>query len=380
MSNAEVAPVRAPTQHTRDSVRRPRARFVFTPSAEPCAVEVFTRTLLGALDRPPDDFAPLAVSGRWRDLPRLLGEVAQSDHIIFNFPLNAWKRLIVQPLLLLAAAVLTGRRVSVFLHEWFALHRLRRFVVTPFVMLSDTIVVVSPYVADQLAADRWLKAAARKCRVLPHPPTIRRPAALRETARVRSLAQAAARYDLVIGTFGSIYKGKASIALLDVCAHLNRSGVRTMMVFVGSYMRSLDDYETEFRAAITAKGIEDHVVVTGYVEDEAELFALFAHIGVFLFLFPEGLTSRRSSVIACLQSDRPVVASAPLSRAEFDHHAGWTAMMASGAVSLVPAGADTAQICDLLRAVAARPVQERPAFDGEAWWAATTEAARRILG
>jgi len=50
---------------------------------------------------------------------------------------------------------------------------------------------------------------------------------------------------------------------------------------------------------------------------------LFERIGVFLFLFPEGLTARRSSVIACLQSNRPVVVSAPRSGDEFRHHDGF---------------------------------------------------------
>jgi hypothetical protein len=77
------------------------------------------------------------------------------------------------------------------------------------------------------------------------------------------------------------------------------------------------------------------VIVTGYVEDESELFALFERVGVFLFLFPEGLTARRSSVNACLQSDRPIVASAPQSPSEFDHHVGWTAMIAGGALLFV---------------------------------------------
>jgi glycosyltransferase involved in cell wall biosynthesis len=351
---------------------------VFTPTAHPCGVEIFTRTLADALGGPVGDYAPLAVSGRWRDLPSLVGDVARSRHVIFNFPLNAWKRMIVQPLLLLLTAVFTGRRVSIFLHEWTALHWLRRMVLAPFVILSDTIVVVSPYIADRLAKDRWFGWARAKCRLVPHPPTVRRPQAPCVTERVQSIASVAAGRDIVIGTFGSIYKGKASAALLDVCAHLNARGIRALLVFVGSYMRSLDDYEAEFRAAVRQRGVEDDVIVTGYVEDEGELFALFERIGVFLFLFPEGLTARRSSVIACLQSDRPVVVSTPQSPSEFDHHAGWTAVIASEAISFVPRGADAAQISDLVLA-AVRKVGAIPAFDGDAWWKATTEAAHAIL-
>src|SRR5260370_32422529 len=143
--------------------------------------------------------------------------------------------------------------------------------------------------ADELAKDRWFGWARAKGRLVPHPPTVR-PQAPRVTERVQDAARTAARYDLVIGTFGSIYKGKASTALLDVCADLHSRGIRALLVFVGSYMRSLDDYEAEFRAAMRQRGVEDDVIVTGYVEDEDELFALFERIGVFLFLFPEGLT------------------------------------------------------------------------------------------
>ncbi len=377
MPDAEVAPTRLSARRDRADARRGAARFVFTPSAHPCGVEIFTRRLADALSDPAGDYAPLAVSGRWRDLPSHMGEVFGSRHIIFNFPLNAWKRMIVQPLLLLFTAVITSRRVSVFLHEWTALHWLRRLVLAPFVILSDAIVVVSPYVADQLAKDRWFGWARAKCRLVPHPPTVR-PQTPRITERVVGVARAAAHCDIVIGTFGSIYKGKASTALLDVCADLHSRGVRALLVFVGSYMRSLDDYEAEFRAAVRQRGLEDDVIVTGYVEDEGELFALFERIGVFLFLFPEGLTARRSSVIACLQSNRPVVVSAPQSPSEFDHHAGWSAVIRSGAISFVPPGADATQISDLLLA-AARKANAIPSFDGDAWWKATTEAARAIL-
>ena len=378
MSDVEATSTRPAAARDRTDARQGSARFAFTPSAHPCGVEIFTRALVDALTEAYGVYAPLAVSGQWRDLPSLVGEVARSEHLVFNFPLNAWKRIIFQPLLLLLAAVCTGRRVSVFLHEWTSLHWLRRLVLVPFVLLSDAIIVVSPYVADQLAKDRWLGRARAKCRLVPHPPTVRRPQASRVTERVQEIAAAARRYDLVIGTFGSIYKGKASTGLLDVCAHLNARGVRTLLIFIGSFMRSLDGYEDEFRTGVRERSLEQDVIVTGYVEDERELFALFERIGVFLFLFSEGLTARRSSVIACLQSNRPVVASAPRSPSEFDHHAGWTAMIESGAIVFAPTDADTTQISDLIL-TAVRKSARRPAFDADAWWRATTEAARAAL-
>jgi glycosyltransferase involved in cell wall biosynthesis len=377
MLDTGAAPTEARTEP--ENARPGAALFVFTPTAHPCGVETFTRAMVEALHEPPCRYAALAVSGRWRDVPAEIAAVTRSRQVVFSFPLNAWKKLIVQPLVLLFAATLCGRHVGIFLHEWTALHRLRRLVLAPFLVLAGTIIVVSPYVADQLGADRWLGWTVRKCRIVPHPVTVLRPNALRKTARVESLARAAANHDLVIGTFGSIYEGKASTALLDVAARLRQAGHRPLLVYVGSFTRSLDNYEAEFRSAVHQRDLDDDLIVTGYIENTDELFALFEQIGVFLFLFPEGLTARRSSVIATLQSNRPVVVTAPQSMAEFDHHAGWTETLASGAISLLPADADVGEICDVVLA-AARRRDAVPVFDAAAWWRLTTDATRAILG
>jgi glycosyltransferase involved in cell wall biosynthesis len=377
MLDAGAVPTAARTEPER--VRPGATLLVFTPTAHPCGVETFTRAMVEALREPPGRYGALVVSEQWRDVPAEIAMVARSRQVVFNFPLNAWKRLIAHPLLLLFTAVLCARRVSIFLHEWTALHPLRRLVLAPFVVLARTIIVVSPYVEDQLAADRWLGWTARKCRLVPHPVTVLRPNVLRTTARVESLARAAANHDLVIGTFGSIYEGKASTALLDVAARLRQSGRRPLLVYVGSFTRSLDNYETEFRNAVSQRDLEDDVIVTGFIEDTDELFALFEQIGVFLFLFPEGLTARRSSVITTLQSNRPVVVTAPRSMAEFDHHAGWTETIASGAISFLPADAEVGEICDAVLA-AARRRDAVPVFDADAWWKLTTDATRAILG
>ena len=49
MSDAEVAPTRLSARRDRANARPGAARFVFTPTAHPCGVEIFTRTLADAL-------------------------------------------------------------------------------------------------------------------------------------------------------------------------------------------------------------------------------------------------------------------------------------------------------------------------------------------
>src|ERR1700686_3280034 len=358
-----------------------RCLFLSTPSKEECGVESFARLLVSALhsDYPEDGCAVLAVSSRWRDLPAVFRKIAAADGIVFSVPLVAWKRMLLLPLVVLVFACLVRCRVNVFMHEWAALHWLRRLALAPFLLLSRTIIVVSPFIANEIAATPWLMGAARKCRLVPNAPTIRRPGEPRVTARVLRVRDAAKSCDVVIGYFGAIYKGKAAPALLDVCENLRKSGIRAGIVFIGSFVKSLDGYQQQFWAKVAEYGIEDQVIVTGYIADEAELYTLFDAVGSFLFLFPEGLTARRSSVVHTLQSDRRVVVTAPRSLAEFAHHAGFTRLIRSGVLSFIPEGADRRAIAAQLLAVAKRGKRPKPAIEWDTWWRATTAATHAAL-
>ena len=368
---------------------RKRALFLSSRSDEPCGVETFTRTLVAALaardrdagqkDGQQGGYELVAVSGRWRDVPALLRRIAQADRIVFGFPLVAWKRMLVIPLVLLLFAWTTRRRISTFAHEWAGMNWLRRLVLSPYLLLSRNILVLSPLIREQIADDRFLARAARKCRLVPHPPTVRRPDGRAVTGTVAALERAGRDADLVIGHFGAIYHGKGAMALLEICDHLRGRGIRALMVFVGSFTPSLDDYEGKFRARLRDLKLENQVIVTGYVASTEEVFALFERIGVFVFLFPEGLTARRSSVITCLQSSRPVVVSAPQSLDEFRHHPGLTQLIAGGALSFVPRAASVAEIADRLLAAAKQRSDGFPAIDPDAWWTATTDATGAAL-
>ncbi|MGA8494329.1 MAG: class I SAM-dependent methyltransferase [Xanthobacteraceae bacterium] len=358
-----------------------RCLFLLTPSKEECGVESFARLLVSALqgDYPDDGYAVLAVSNRWRDLPAVLRKVAAADQVVFSVPLVAWKRLLLLPLAILLFACVARCRVNVFMHEWSALHWLRRLTLAPFLLLSRTIIVVSPFIAGEIAGTPWLMGAARKCRLVPNAPTIRRPVESRVTERVLRVREVAQNCDVVIGYFGAIYKGKAATALLDVCEDLRKSGIRAGIIFIGSFMKSLDGYEQQFWSKVADYGIADQVIVTGYIADEAELYTLFDEVGSFLFLFPEGLTARRSSVIHTLQSDRPVVVTAPRAMAEFAHHAGFTRLIEAGVLSFIPEGAGLHAVADQLLAVAKQAKRPASAIEWDTWWHATTAATRAAM-
>lgn len=355
--------------------------FLLTPSAEACGVETFTRTVAAKLRSLHADgrYALLSISGRWRDLPSIIRRIAAAETIVFNLPLVAWKRMLAIPLIILLSARILRCRVVVFMHEWSALHRLRRWALSPFIVLSHTIVVVSPFIRDQIASNPWFARAAANCRLVPHPPTVRRPQERCESERVQRVRKAANDCDMVIGCFGSIYKGKAAAALLEVCHHLRSRGCRPLMVFIGGFAKSLDNYEREFWSRASELKIDDRVIVTGYIGTETELYTLFEEMSAFLFLFPEGLTARRSSVIACLQSNRPIVVTAPHSADEFAHHEGFTALIEQEALSFIPLHAETCTIADRLVTVVKQGGRAGPAIDEDAWWRAAIAAVRAAL-
>ncbi len=356
--------------------------FLVSEAAAPCGVEDFARKMLGALQKYTPDGGNdlLAISGRWASLPSAFRKMERAERIVFNFPMVAWKRSILIPWCLLLFAYIRGQDIFVFLHEWTSLHPLRRLVLFPFIVLSKTIIVLSPYIRDQLASDRWVGWAKRKCVLGLHAPTVKRPDGRVFSGPAHPAEWLQARKNsLVIGQFGSIYKGKGTDALLDVCTHLRRRGIDASVIFIGGITKSLDDYETSFWDRVKALKLQDRVTVTGYVDSEEELFAIFDRVRVFLYIFPEGLTARRSSVLASVQSGRPVVVSEPTVKGEFAHHRGYTGLIESGALTLLPSSATVEDTANLILSRANQPVFQAASFDYERWWLDAARNADRIL-
>ena len=359
-----------------------RSLFIVSTSAAPCGVEDFARKMTTALQRhePAGANSLLEISGRWRDLPDALGRMRKADQIVFNLPMVAWKRSILLSWVLLLFAFGHRQQVIVFLHEWSSLHPLRRFVLMPFVFFSKKIILLSPYIRDQLAADPWVGWAKRKSALALHAPTVRRPTGRVVSEAVRKVEKLRANNTVLIGHFGSVYKGKGTDALLDICAHLRGRGVDAAVVYIGGMIKSLDGYENDFRNKVAVLKLNDHVVVTGYVDSNEELFAIFDLVQVFMYSFPEGLTARRSSVLASLQSRRPVVVSEPIVKGEFSHHNGYTALIESGALILFPSSVTIEGLADYILSGAEQPDRQALLVDYDRWWKAAAQKVERILG
>jgi glycosyltransferase involved in cell wall biosynthesis len=341
-----------------------------------CGVGQFTRLLcetIEKLDR--DSCTTLTLTRSEGSATEIWHAVESARNVVCNFPIVAWKRVMFRPLLALAMARLRGRRVILIQHEWTGLHWLRRVTYLPALLLADIIVMFSPLVRRQLADDRLAGWTVRKCVLAPLPPNIEAPAGIAQSKLRQRLAAARETGRLVIGHFGSIYPDKQPNALLNICAMLKERGLKPLIVYIGSFIRGVDKVEKEFYARAAELGLSDDVIVSGYVGSDQELFGLFSEIDAFCYPLDEGITSRRSSILTCVQSGRPVIVAGPAEPDEFDHHPRFKEVIGRGAIVLVPRGADDDVYADRIVSALKWPSVQTP-FDFDGWWQDVAQAVR----
>jgi glycosyltransferase involved in cell wall biosynthesis len=360
---------------------RSKCLFVLPEAEVPCGVEAFTRELVHSLQLvdTTHQYAILPISGSWRELGAVARAIVRADAVVFSFPLIAWKRVVALPLCLLLIAFGARRTVIIFFHEWTAMNILRRIVLFPFVVFGDVIVMLSPFVRDGFANDPCVGWAGCRCRLAMHAPPIAPPLGRHITGRTRLIASRKEKGDILIGYFGALYKSKEPVRLFEVCEYLRAQGVSVTLVFIGGFPSSLDLFEDEFRDRIRKRNLQEHVIVTGHIVRAEELFALLERIDVFLYLFAEGLTARRSSVLTSVESGRPVVVSAPSTPNELAHHPGYGALINSGAVVLLPRAAGTAEVAERVLELAAMKTTRNRTIDFREWWNASARSVADIV-
>ncbi|SDS94101.1 glycosyltransferase [Bradyrhizobium canariense] len=339
-----------------------------------CGVGQFTRLLGETIEKlDPGGSTTLTLTRAEGSVGDIWQAVGSARNVVCNFPIVAWKRVMVRPLLAMAMARLRNRRVILLQHEWGGLHWLRRLTYLPALLLADSIVMFSPLVLHELADDPVVGWAARKCVLAPLPPNIEAPTAPADSKLRQRLAAARQDGRLVIGHFGSIYPGKQPNALLNICASLRERGLKPLLVYVGSFIRGIDRVEEDFHARAAELGITDDVIVSGYVASDQEVFGIFSEIDAFCYPLEEGITARRGSILACVQSGRPIIVTGPAEADEFDHHPRFKALIDRGAIVLVPRDANDVAYADKITS-ALKVATIQPPFDYEGWWRDVAQA------
>jgi glycosyltransferase involved in cell wall biosynthesis len=356
-----------------------KALFLGAGPQMQCGVGQFTRLLYEAIEKlHPGRSTTLTLTRSEGSIADIWRAVGSAQSTVCSFPIVAWKRVIWRPLLALAIARLRRRRVVLIQHEWESLHWLRRLTYLPALLLADTIIMFSPLVRRELASDPLVGWTAAKCVLAPLPSNIEAPSEVTDSPLRQQLAAARQSGRLVIGHFGSIYPGKQPNALLDIAAILKARGRNPLVVYVGSFIKAFDNVEPDFYAHVDKLGLSNDVVVSGYVASDAEVFGLFGEIDAFCYVLAEGLTARRSSILASVQSGRPVIVTGPTDADEFDHHPRFKALIDRGAISLVASDSPHEAYADrIVQALESLPAQ-RP-FDFDGWWRDAAESVNAQL-
>ena len=302
-----------------------------------------------------------------------LGQMPDRAALVINLPVVAWKRKLVEPVAAAARARLTGHRVVVVLHEWGDLDWKRRASYSPLLLLADTVLFSCPLVDRSFATAVVSPLTTRARGVLPIPPNVSLPATLRSGPHSERVRRERGRDRMILGHFGSIYPRKRSTFVLDVAAEIKARGEAPFVVFAGSFIQGQDAVEREFFDHVRRLGLEDDVLVTGFIAAEDQLFDLLTLVDAFVYSFAEGLSTRRASVFACLTAGRPVVVNAPPDMEDLNHHPVYRTLLGSGLLRLVPTGAGTAEIADAVLAVRAAPTTP-PLSVAETAWAAAAQA------
>jgi glycosyltransferase involved in cell wall biosynthesis len=341
-----------------------------------CGVGQYTRLLCATIEKlDPGSCTTLTLTRSEGSLADIWRAVGSARNVVCSFPIVAWKRVVFRPLLALAMARLRRRRIVLIQHEWAGLHWLRRITCIPALLLADTVVMFSPLVRHELADDLLVGWTAQKCVLAPLPPNIEAPAGMADSKLRQRLAAAREGGRLVIGHFGSIYPGKQPNALLNIGAILRERGLKPLIVYIGSFIRGVDKVEEEFHARAAELGVSDDVIVSGYVASDHEMFGLFSEIDAFCYPLDEGLTARRSSVLTCVQSGRPVIVTGPALSDEFDHHLRFKELIDRGAIALVVRGAGDDAYADKVVSALKAPSVQTP-FDFGGWWQDAANAVR----
>ena len=344
-----------------------------------CGVGQFTRLLYQAIEKlDPGSSAALTLTrseGSVAEIWRAAGSVRS---VVCNFPIVAWKRVILRPLVALAFARMRGRRVVLVQHEWASLHWLRRLTYLPALLLADTIVMFSPQVRRELARDPVVGWTAAKCVLAPLPPNIEAPSQTADSPLRQRLEAARQDGRLVIGHFGSIYPGKQPNTLLNVTAVLRERGRNPLTAYIGSFIKALDNVEEDFQAWVSELKLSEDVIVSGYVDSSAEVFGLFGEVDAFCYPLEEGLTARRASILTAVQTGRPVIVTGPAEADEFDHHSRFKGLIEHGAIVLVPRGSDDAVYADAI-VTSLKQSRTYPPFDFADWWRDAANAIKAQL-
>jgi glycosyltransferase involved in cell wall biosynthesis len=360
------------------------ALFLVSSSRTPCGVETFARHLSRSWGVAGHEARQIAISGRMQELPNIWRALINAEALVINAPVVAWKRVLIVPLLCVLLARLRGRKVVHILHEWSDLDLRRRFLLSIYLLFATHLLYSSPTVRDQHRRNLLVRFLPVKIGLVPIPPNIAPPQdndihgyITPAHHAVEELAAARAAGRLIIGHFGSIYPRKRSDRILEIAAELKQRGHDVLLAYIGDFIRGSDHIQDVFTRRIADLGLANDVLITGYIESHADVYAALRQTDIIVYAFADGLSSRRGSVLAALLCGRPVIVNRPQNGGEFDHHPAFRQALATGALRLVEAAEDVAAYANAIER--AHGAEQAVLIDFDQCWRDAAAAFAEVL-
>ena len=298
-----------------------------------------------------------------------------------NLPVEGWGQHLLPGAVLALVRCLTQRgRIVLTLHEWLSLHPLRYASELPDIHVADAVVLVSrqqmrAFQTQGRLVPPQLRDEARLIPIGPNlmPESVPAPVPQR---RIADVGRKGGRR-LVIGYFGVLYTSKQPILMLEALAALARRGVDAELRICGDFLHDKPQEKAAFNAAVDRLGVRDRIDMRGRIEKQADVLAALAETDLNLLLFSDGASTRRSSLLTCLQLDRPVVTTQPQ---EADEFADWPQLadqIAGGGIRLVAPDADGETVAAAIDTFAASEPRRDP-VDLEALWQVAASEHRAL--
>lgn len=355
-----------------------KALFLVSPSSKPCGVEAFARELARQWQNIGQEQELLAIDGRPSDWLAVWKALGQVDALAVSLPIVAWKKVLLTPLAALIMALIRGKATLLVLHEWSDLDWRRRAVVGVYALFANRLMFSSPSVRAQFQANPIMARFAFRTSIVPIPSNIEPAMPTAPSPFAQRIRKARDEGKIILGHFGSIYPKKQSDFILDIAVELKRLGRPAFVVFIGSFVKGMDRVEEDFNEKARRLGLCDDILVSGYIEEPGAIYALFQEVDCFAYRFREGLTSRRGSVLACLQSQKLVVVNAPLDAREFDHHRVYSHALANRSLRLVDNDASASSYAALLASSSSFEPQASTAMFERSWRDAAVSMAATL--
>ncbi len=254
----------------------------------------------------------------------------------------------------------TRTTVATTFHEWRSMHWLRKLSILPLAFSSDLLIFVSKRERDSYLRSTVgrLRGARQRIEVIPIGVNVKVPPIDRnrvQREREAMLGDTSGKPSVLLGFFGFIYDWKQPVKLLDTLVASIRTGVNARLLICGDFPDGHDAARKQFWADVRARNLVDHVIHQGYVEDETALAHLLAACDSHLYLYKDGVSSRRGSFWYSLELGAAIICTPPEYPGEFDGLIDVDRLKRTGAIRFVEPDVEP----DAL----ARVIADLPPFD-----------------